>query len=162
MRYSEIATAGAFIALGIVMLVVASQLNPIAHSDFGPSLFPSIVGVGLIALGSIAAFSAVMRAHRGGEVVFRPPLFMVERPVLFFSFLAAPIIYVLLSPVLGFLVLTPFLVGGLVFLASGKPLRAVLTGVLATLAIHVLFYEGLRVTLPWGVLTPYAGVLTWR
>ena len=81
---------------------------------------------------------------------------------LFVGFIAAPILYVLVAPTLGFLLTMPLIVAGLVWLASGRIVAAVLLGIGLTLALHVIFYQLLRVTLPWGLLTPYAGVLTWR
>lgn len=164
MQLGQLGVAGGFGLLGATIIVNTADLAPVAHIEFGPALFPTIVGWVMIALSGLAAFDAL----RGPAVETvttedEPPEPLDRhRIILFAAFGAASLIYVALAPVLGFLLTMPLIVGGLAFIASGKPGRSVLLGLGLTALLHVVFYQVLRVTLPWGVLTDYAGFLTWR
>ncbi|OAM76938.1 tripartite tricarboxylate transporter TctB family protein [Devosia elaeis] len=164
MQLSQLGVAGGFGLLGATIIVNTAGLAPVAHIEFGPALFPTIVGWIMIALSGLAAFDAVrgpaVETPAEGEEPAEPLNW--HRLVLFAGFAAAPLIYVLLAPVLGFLLTMPVIVGGLAFIASGKPVRSLLLGVGLTVLLHIVFYQVLRVTLPWGVLTNYAGILTWK
>lgn len=161
MQLSHLGVASSFGLLGATLIVNTSSLDSVAHIEFGPALFPTIVGYILIAFAALAAFDAVRSPAADPSATEREPLNR-HRIILFAAFAAAPLIYVALAPILGFLLTMPIIVGGLAFIASGKPGRSVLLGLTLTLLLHVVFYQVLRVTLPWGVLTNYAGILTWR
>lgn len=164
MQVGQLGVAGGFGLLGATIIVNTAGLAPVAHIDFGPALFPTIVGWVMIALSGLAAFDAVRNPAVEAGTTEDEPLEPLNRHriILFAAFGAASLIYVALAPVLGFLLTMPLIVGGLAFLASGKPGRSALLGLGLTALLHIVFYQVLRVTLPWGVLTDYAGVLTWR
>lgn len=164
MQLGQLGVAGGFGLLGAIIIVNTADMAPVAHIEFGPALFPTIVGWVMIALSSLAALDALRSlAVEVGATEDEPPdPIDRHRIILFAAFGAASLIYVALAPVLGFLLTMPLIVGGLAFIASGKPGRSVLLGLGLTALLHVIFYQVLRVTLPWGVLTNYAGVLTWR
>ncbi|GLQ53875.1 tripartite tricarboxylate transporter TctB family protein [Devosia nitrariae] len=164
MQLSQLAVAGGFGLLGATLIVSTASLEPVAHIEFGPALFPTIVGWTMIVLAGFAAFDAVRAPAVEAGATQGEPREQLDRHriILFAAFAAAPVIYVVLAPVLGFLLTMPLIVGGLTFLASGKPVRSILLGLALTILLHLVFYQILRVTLPWGVLTNYAGVLTWR
>jgi putative tricarboxylic transport membrane protein len=164
MQFGQIGVAGGFGLLGAILVVNTASLKPVAHIEFGPALFPTIVGWIMIVLAGLAAFDALRApaVDTSAPVDDPPEPLDWHRIILFAAFGAAPLVYVALAPVLGFLLTMPLIVGGLAFVASGKPGRSVLLGLGLTALLHVVFYQVLRVTLPWGVLTDYAGVLTWR
>lgn len=166
MQLGQLGVAGAFGLLGATLIVNTASLEPVAHIEFGPALFPTIVGWIMIALSGLAAFDAARAPVGGGETNSEQPELREtldrRRIILFAAFAAAPLVYVALAPVLGFLLTMPIIVGGLSFIASGKLVRSVVLGIALTVLLHIVFYQVLRVTLPWGVLANYAGVLTWR
>lgn len=164
MQLGQLGVAGGFGLLGATLIVNTASLEPVAHIEFGPALFPTIVGWIMIILSGLAAFDAVRDPAVEVGASEEEPAGPLDRHriILFAAFGAAPLIYVALAPVLGFLLTMPIIVGGLAFVASGKPWRSVLLGLGLTALLHIVFYQVLRVTLPWGVLTNYAGVLTWR
>lgn len=164
MQLGQLGVAGGFGLLGATIIVNTAGLAPVAHIEFGPALFPTIVGWVMIALSGLAAFDAVRSpaVEAGAEEEVPAEPLDRHRIILFAAFGAAPLIYVALAPMLGFLLTMPVIVGGLAFIASGKPWRSLLLGVGLTVFLHIVFYQVLRVTLPWGVLTDYAGILTWR
>jgi putative tricarboxylic transport membrane protein len=162
MRLGHLGVAGGFALLGTTMLANTSSMRAVAHIEFGPALFPTIVGWLMIGFAVIAGLDALRMPARAG-VEAADDSKPASRPniPLFVGFIAAPIFFMVAAPVLGFLLTMPLIIGGLAWLASG---RIVVSGMLAiglTLALHLLFYQALRVTLPWGLLTPFAGVLTW-
>ncbi len=165
MQLGQLSIAGGFGLLGATIIVNTAGLAPVAHIEFGPALFPTIVGWIMIALSAVAAFDAVrgpaVEAVASADEAPLEPLNQ-HRVILFVTFGAAPLIYVAFAPVLGFLLTMPVIVGGLAFIASGKPGRSILLGLGLTASLHIVFYQVLRVTLPWGVLADYAGILTWR
>jgi putative tricarboxylic transport membrane protein len=162
MQFGQLGVAGGFGMLGAILIANTASLQPVAHIEYGPALFPTIVGWILIALSGLAAFDAVRASVDADDLEDQPrePLDR-HRMILFVAFAVAPLIYVALAPVLGFLLTMPLIVGGLAFLASGKPVHSVLLGLALTFLLHLVFYQVLRVTLPWGLLTGFAGLLTW-
>lgn len=163
MQLGQLGVAACFGLLGVTLIVNTASLEPVAHIEFGPGLFPTIVGWVMIALSSLAAFDAVRAPAANAEGAEEGPRNSLDRHriILFAAFATAPLIYVVFAPVLGFLLTMPLVVGGLAFVASGKPVRSVVLAIGLTILLHIVFYQVLRVSLPWGVLTNYSGVLTW-
>lgn len=163
MRIGHLAIAGSFALLGTVMVTSAAGMPTIAHIDYGPGLFPTIVGWLMIIMGALAAFdamrmpAAVPAEMPEGEAPAQPPNY-----VLFGAFLLAPLVYVAAANPIGFLPTMAFIVGMLAWLASGRVVASISLGVGLSVALYIIFYLVLRVTLPWGVLLPFAGMLTWR
>ena len=70
--------------------------------------------------------------------------------------IAALVLYILMSPVMGFHLTAVVLLLGLFLMLSVRWPLAVGFAVAVPLLIHYVFYTLLRVPLPWGVLTPVA------
>lgn len=162
MRLGHLAVAGGFGLLGAVMLTNTSSMRAVAHIEYGPALFPTIVGWLMIAFAIVAGVDALrMRTETGADAPAGEVRASRPNIPLFVGFLIAPIVFMVAAPVLGFLLTMPLIIGGLAWLASGKIAVSAMLGLGLTVALHLLFYQALRVTLPWGLLTPYAGLLTW-
>lgn len=161
MQLGQLCIAAGFGLLGAVLIVNTASLPAVAHIEYGPALFPTIVGGVMIVLSAFAAFDALrMQAapDDGAEPDGEPG---AAHYVMFAAVVGAPLLYVALAQVLGFLLTMPLIVGGLCYLASRRIAASMLLGIGLTILLHVVFYQLLRVTLPWGVLTPYSGLLTW-
>lgn len=163
MRPLELSTALGLSLLGAGMVVHAAGMPKIAHIDYGPGLFPTIVGAAMIALGLLASTKAALAGTEevapsvdGGD---EEPLHRWDLVLLYG---AMPIVFVIVVPILGFLLTMPFIIGLPAYFTSRRALASILLAVLLTLGLHIVFYELLRVALPWGLLTPWSGVLTWR
>ena len=76
----------------------------------------------------------------------------VPQLVAFAVTLLGLLLYVLASERIGFLLTGVLMVGALMLALRVRWATALIVSVVATLAIHVAFYKGLRVPLPWGVL----------
>jgi putative tricarboxylic transport membrane protein len=56
---------------------------------------------------------------------------------------------------LGFLICAALLVGVMMWALEVRAKLIVPIALITTLVIHFIFYKGLRVPLPWGVLAPF-------
>ena len=157
-----------FTLLGLVVLALSLRLEGPRYMTYGPGLFPTALG-GLMALaGLVVAFS---RDASGPASPTLPEATTDEPPSgdqgarerigAFVVFAVAPLFFALLLPVLGFLIAAPVLIAILVVVSGGRWSTAIATGVISTLLLQTVFQQVMRVPLPWGLLEPYAGVLTW-
>lgn len=160
MRSLELGTALGFSLLGAGMVVHAASMPRIAHIDYGPGLFPTIVGALMVFMGIIAAARAALTVTPDATV--EDAADAPRRWDLAIVYVAMPLLFVVLTPILGFLLTMPLVIGIPAYFSSRRLVPSILLAVLLTLGLHVVFYELLRVALPWGVLTPLSGVLTWR
>jgi putative tricarboxylic transport membrane protein len=62
------------------------------------------------------------------------------------------VLYVVAAEKIGFLLLGSVMLTALMLSLRVRLASALVVSVVATLAIHIAFYKGLRVPLPWGVL----------
>lgn len=149
------ATGGGFVLLGLAMLAMALPMEGPRHMAYGPGVFPSAIGVLMVLGGLVVAF----RREPGDREPAAPA--SRRRITAFVLFAAAPLVFALILPVLGFLIAAPPLIALLVVISGGRWPAAVATGLASTLLLQVIFQQVMRVPLPWGLLEPYAGVLTW-
>lgn len=161
---NDILVGCAFLLLGAVIVAAASQIEPLQHIPYGPGLFPTLVGSGMILFGAEVAWSgrrAVPAPLKAPDETDAPPALQANPVVATTAFLLVPILFVLLVPRLGFLIAMPLLTGGLVGLLSKRWVMAAVAGVVITLLMQVIFQGVLKVPLPWGLLESWSGVLTW-
>jgi putative tricarboxylic transport membrane protein len=147
--------------IGLLLLALAAGVaagawslpNP-AQQPLGPSAFPLILA-GLLALCS------VILAVNGARTVPRGPWLLREdwtrRPAAMLRLLLVPaavIFYMALAETLGFLPTAAVILVTL-FIAGGVTLiRATALALITALVVHTVFYLGLSVQLPWGLLAP--------
>jgi putative tricarboxylic transport membrane protein len=149
--------------IGILLIVfaIAVALHARGFPDMpgqaiGPALFPTLVAAGT-ALAGLALLVAGIVRGRGVRLVEVDDWLRSPRRLLYMLLIAGGLaFYVLLSEQLGYFVTAPatllmFLIATRVRLLVALPVAA-----LVPLLIHYIFYTGLRVPLPWGVLTEHA------
>lgn len=164
---SDIVIGGAFVLLGAFLVIAALPIEPLQHIPYGPGLFPTIVGAGMILFGAEVAWSgrhgrdAVSTSSEGSEVAETGPALEVSPVVATTAFLIAPVLFIVLVPWLGFLIAMPLITGGLIGILWRRWIAAAVAGIVITLVLQILFQGVLRVPLPWGLLEPWAGTLTW-
>jgi len=143
----------AIIGLGIVALIGASQVRPGAgYVAVGPAVMPAVVGVGLVALGSLLLLRATVRpdldlarhvAAQAAASDWRTPGLV----------LAALVVYAAALGFVGYVVATTvFLPVAAAILGSRRPVRDVIVGVVLAVVVYVGFTEFLGVRLPAGLL----------
>lgn len=137
--------------LGAGVVLHARTFPPMPGQPIGPSLFPIVIGCGLIVLGAV--LFAGDRRRRSGSFVELDA--WVRRPRMRVNFalvIASLLFYGLAVDALGFLV-TAVLFLSVLFFAFGVLRARILPLALAvTLVVHYVFYSLLRVPLPWGML----------
>ncbi|MXP64790.1 tripartite tricarboxylate transporter TctB family protein [Roseomonas sp. M0104] len=147
--------------LGVILLLLAGTMiwlttyfPSFPGQDYGPALFPRLLGGGLI----LCALLLIRRGHaarRAGEgwVTLAP---WWSQPGLVVSFLAMPLAvlaYLFFADALGFIPLAFALLLALFLWFGERPLRALPVAAVATLLINWFFSDMMRVPLPRGLLT---------
>jgi putative tricarboxylic transport membrane protein len=152
MKLNDAIFGALFLALSLFVLWSIQSYPKIPGQDVGPAAFPGLVA-------SLLAICSLMLIVRGWRERAAQPWFVagawLRSPRHAFAFaltVGGLLLYVLVGHIVGFLVgSTVFL--AVLMLALGVRVPVVLAvAPAATLFIHLVFYKGLRVPLPWGVL----------
>lgn len=156
MRMND-AVTGAILILFAIAVILHAQTFPRLHGqDYGPDLFPTIIGAGLILCGALLVAKGIATRREGPLVVLGPWARDGRMRVNLALLVGGVVGYILLSDVVGFIPLA-FLVLAVLTVRLGASLTAGLaTAVAATLLIHTIFAKLLLVPLPWGLLLPVA------
>ncbi len=140
------------IALGLAVVLYARTFPPMPGQDIGPSLFPTLIGLGFAGFGAWIALTDVRARDRGPWIGFdawtgRPRMVANALVVI-----VATVAFIVVVTPLGFFLTSTLFLAGLTVAFGGSRVWAVPAAVLVTLVIHYAFYTLLRVPLPWGVL----------
>lgn len=152
MKLNDAVFGAIFLALSLFVLWTVRSYPTIPGQNVGPAAFPALVA-GLLAICSIGLIVVGIRARhaapwfRAGAWVRSP-----RHVAAFVIAIGGLALYVVAAQVVGFLVgATVFLLALMLCLGVRVPVALIVAPV-ATIVIHVVFYKGLRVPLPWGVL----------
>ncbi|WP_170216304.1 tripartite tricarboxylate transporter TctB family protein [Allostella humosa] len=140
----------------LALLVYAQTLPAMQGQQFGPGVFPTLVGAGLGITALILTIRGLAAGRRQALVEIEDGLFDPRGARAVAIVLGGVVFYLLASDWLGFLIVAP-----LVLLALFRSQRvgwvtAIVVAVVGSVMIHFAFYSLLRVPLPWGILTPIA------
>lgn len=145
--------------LGIAILVLALQLpQPLAATRiaYGAGFFPTVLGVIIALAGGYMALFSRAEEDEAEDDEESLALKNMGRPAIV---VGAALVYILFSQQLGFLILTPVILTGLLLLGRVELWRSLLIGLVGSVIIYVLFAKLLLVPLPLGILTPLGGYL---
>lgn len=124
--------------------------------NVGPAVFPTLLALLLAS----CAVLLMVRAARASDT--RPWVIMgdwvrsARHRNAFIVSVGSMAFYVALSPTLGFIICGTTILLAMFSVLEVPRWRALFLAIVVTLAIHTLFYKGLHVPLPWGVLAPVA------
>lgn len=149
------------VGLGVLVLMIAIGLgvagfqlpNP-SRQIYGPGFFPVVVAI-LFAVTALVLIAEGMRERGTRLIQFQE---WTRSPVLLMRFAAIPVsvaFYILCVGFLGFLPTVTVLLLGLFFLLGVRWFVALPVAVITAFVVHSLFYLGLRVQLPWGLLEAF-------
>jgi|GEM_PF-850425 len=158
-------TLTALIGGGIV--VESWSIPTVFGFNYGPGFFPGLIGLGLLVAGLVHITTVVMRraplsspveagtSRSDGPAVaerwWRPAIVLLIM-----------LLMTIIMSRLGFHLTAPVALG-LLFVLFGLSWKfAIVTAIVMTLLMDAIFRALLLVPLPWGVLTPWTGVLAWR
>lgn len=142
------------LAIGIGLLVAAmiyfqqsfAITRGFASDRLGPAFFPRLLAVVLGAL----ALTLIVRAVSGRSDPSRPPAI---RSGVLIGLIVLLVLYALALPSLGFILTTPLLVAGAIWLLGLRQWpRVAGTALSVTLVLYVVFVRMLHVLLPMGPL----------
>ncbi|MEQ8967500.1 MAG: tripartite tricarboxylate transporter TctB family protein [Azospirillaceae bacterium] len=165
MKIDDSLSGLAAILFGAFLIYWSRGFETVAHIAYGPGFFPMLIGAILIGAGTILASRRLVGWWRTGEAPRGVTLGEWARSPraigAFVLFLAAIVFYILAVEWLGFLLTMPIILAVLIWWLDRRPGRAIATAVVATLALQTFFQGVMTVPLPWGLLEPWAGTLTW-
>lgn len=161
MKLHEAILGAAFCAFGVWMILQSAELPKPRHLQYGPSLFPMLIGAGLAVCGALQMVSGLLN-WRAEALVERPSwlghrslmlnLATIPAACFFYYFTAEDLGFVLTGLIIMFVML---LVGGV------APVRAAIVSLIMILLASMIFVSILHVPLPWGVLAPISGWFIW-
>ncbi|MFM7632160.1 MAG: tripartite tricarboxylate transporter TctB family protein [Betaproteobacteria bacterium] len=154
MKLHDTLSGLALLLLALLIGWNASGFPEVPGQQIGPAVFPK-------ALAALLALCAVLLILRGRQATTEQAWVQLgtwlQSPLHrrnFLITLACLVFYVLVSEFLGFLLCGIAILSVMFYALAVQPSRIAPLAVGLTLLIHTLFYKGLRVPLPWGVLSP--------
>ncbi len=151
MRLSDAATGAVVTVLGIAVVAYSRTFPPMPGQTIGPSLFPTVIGYGLLALGAALVFSRG-RDRDAAWVALDDWMGTRSSVAKFTLVISVLVFYVAALDRLGFFI-TSFIFVGVLCFAFGVPRKQIIPISLGVpFVIHYAFYSLLRVPLPWGLL----------
>ncbi len=156
MKFNDAISGGALLALAIAILVNIQSFPRIPGQSIGPSAFPGLLA-GLLAVCSVILIFNGLR-DRAAAAWITPGAWLRSRHHAgnFLLTVGVLLFYIFLSNTLGFVICGTAVLGALFWKLRVRPVLILPIALGATLIIHLIFYKGLRVPLPWGVLLPVA------
>lgn len=153
MRANDALSGFVLIVLSLAMIAFTFTFPAFPGQKYGPALFPRILGTGLILCGFVLIWNGWAARKEGAKwLEIAPWVRDPWRLTSFFLVLALLLLYILLSETVGFIPIAFLFLLALFYWLGVRPITAIITAVVATLAIHWFFSNLLRVPLPRGWL----------
>ena len=143
--FSELVIGLACIVLGAVVFIAAGNLQTV-RLGIGPAGFPKFIAIVLAVLGLAQTATALSTGVKAPE-------FNVDKKAasLFIAAVAMSFAYVLLVDMIGFLIMTPLLLVGLMYLFGERSfVKMIIIAAITTVCIWLLFTEVFMIFLPVG------------
>ena len=152
MKFNDAVFGAVFLALSLLVLWTIQGYPKIPGQNVGPAAFPGVAAAGLL-ICSLLLIVQGLRSRAGSPWFERGAWTRQPRQVVAFAITVGTLVlYVVAAEKLGFLLLGSVMLTALMLSLRVRLAPALAVSVVATLAIHIAFYKGLRVPLPWGVL----------
>lgn len=155
MKFNDTIMGAALLALALLILQTVMQYPVIPGQNIGPGAFPGLLAV-LLAVCAVLLIIKGLKAKQheawieiGGWVKSWVHLrnFVIT--------IASLLFYIYLSDRLGFLICATVVVGVMMWALEVRRKLILPIALISSFVIHFIFYKGLRVPLPWGILTPF-------
>ncbi|MEM7637094.1 MAG: tripartite tricarboxylate transporter TctB family protein [Pseudomonadota bacterium] len=156
MRFNDSVFGLILIAFAIAEIAYTRTFPRLHGQDYGPDLFPIMIGAGLLLFGGILII-------RGWTQRATQPMLVVgdwahdrKNVANVVILLGSIVFYIVFSTWLGFIP-TALLIQSVLLVRLGSGLiTSVIIATISTMVIHTLFAKLLLVPLPWGLLLPVA------
>lgn len=151
MRIHDALSGFLLAVLAVAVLITVSQYPPIPGQNVGPSAFPGLIAILLLGCSLLLIWRG-LRGERRPLVVLGGWTKSTPHLVNFLLVIAALLFYIFCSEFLGFIITGTVILAALFYALGVRPVLVLPIAVIATLVIHTIFYQFLRVPLPWGLL----------
>ncbi len=152
MRLNDALIGGLLLAVGCAIILMAQDLPGMPGQDFGPSLFPTIIGCGFLACGAVIGLRGLKQFSRASLISFADWLDDPKKIVTGLWLIVGMMIYIAAFDAVGFILLSIVYVGGMMLILRVRPLWAAVWSVTVTVLVFELFTRMLYVPLPAGLL----------
>jgi putative tricarboxylic transport membrane protein len=156
MKINDALSGALLLALSLAILVNIQSFPKIPGQSLGPSAFPGLLAI-LLAGCAIGLIERGLREREGADWYtsgkwLRSPYHLTN----FLLTIGVLLFYILAADKLGFVICGFLILGAMFWKLRVRPVLIAPIAIVVTLLIHTIFYKGLRVPLPWGVLLPVA------
>lgn len=156
MRFNNAVPGVILILFAIAEIVYTTTFPRLFGQDYGPNLFPILIGIGLLVCGAILVVQGIAErgtvpvADIGGWAQDRGNLLNVA------LLLGSILLYILVSDAVGFIPLSLLILTTLLVRFGSSLGASLVIATATTFVIHTLFAKVLLVPLPWGIMLPIA------
>ena len=157
MRFNNAVFGIVLILFAIAEIVYSKTSFPRLHGqDYGPDLFPMLIGIGLFVCGVILVIQGI--AQRASEPMVSVGNWAQDKGNILnvIALLGSIVFYILASNALGFIPTSMLILVMLLIRFGTRWTVSIVVAAITTLVIHTLFAKFLLVPLPWGILLPVA------
>lgn len=153
MRANDAICGLVLLVFAAVMAVLTIPFPDFPGQQYGPDLLPRILAAALAICG-VLLVARGLQARRGGEAWATRPAWFGQgmKVVRFLLVIAALLFYIFAVDALGFVPVSFVIILVLSMTFGARPLPALVTAVVATLAINYFFGSIMRVPLPRGLI----------
>lgn len=153
MRVNDLVSGALLILIALAMIAYTTTFPPFPGQKYGPSLFPRILGGGLVLCGILLMLRGRRQLSAGQPIGFIDEAYRLPRAWMsVIMIIGAIVFYIALSGTLGFVVTAFVLILALLLWFGVRPLNALIIAVVAVLAVDWFFGWLFRVPLPLGFL----------
>ena len=155
MRINDAVIGAVLVLFALAMMWHTRTFPAMPGQDYGPAVFPVLIGIGFLITGLILIVSGLRRQKTEGWFSGGEWLRSRTHVARFVAVLGGLIVYILVSGWLGFIPTALLLLfGWLVLFRDGKPVSSLVIALAVTLVVHYAFSQLLLVPLPLGILQP--------
>ncbi|MGL4441575.1 MAG: tripartite tricarboxylate transporter TctB family protein [Bosea sp. (in: a-proteobacteria)] len=153
MRVNDLVSGALLIMLAVAMIAYTTTFPPFPGQKYGPSLFPRVLGGGIVLCGMLLMLRGRKQLAAGQPLGFIDEAYRPIRAWMSVLMIIGSIVfYIALSGTLGFVVTAFVLMLALLLWFGAKPINAMIIAVVAVLAVDWFFGWLFRVPLPLGFL----------
>ena len=155
MRVNDAVIGAVLVLFALAVMAHARTFPAMPGQDYGPALFPVLIGIGLVVTGMILIASGLARRRTEPLMPGAPWLRSPRHVAGFLAIVGGLLFYILASAWLGFVpTALVLLFGWLVLFRGGRPVSSLVIALAVTLAVNYVFTQLLLVPLPLGLLQP--------
>ena len=152
MRLNDAVIGLGLILFALAMMAYTRTFPDMPGQDYGPALFPVLIGIGFLVTGAILVVSSLARLRTEPLLSGVAWMRSRQRVLSFLAVVLGLLFYIVASDWLGFILTAALLLFVLlVVLRQGRPLSSLVIALIATLAVNYVFTKFLLVPLPLGL-----------